>query len=206
MSGEPKVARWTGLLGIGLSVPGAAIFLLAPIRTPDYADHRTLLIAVAFSAVVGNTLMAGFFVSLAGLVERDALNRLLGRVGVVGMVMQIAIVMAAFGLIATVAWRQPGAELARTLTDLAWVLINLPAGPCTALAIAAFAAALRRCGLFGPGLVAFSAFVAAAHLVVAAAFAREGFLAPQGDIAIVVPTLYVTWIAVVGAVLLRSAR
>ena len=212
MTPPPRLGRWIGLLGVALAVSGAATFLLAPIRMPDealalqehLADHRTLLIAVAVLSVGGNTLMAAFFIGLAFLLEEDPMRRLLGRIGAAGMLIQITAVCIAFSLIGVAAWRGPSPEVAQGLTDAAWAMINLAAGPCTAVAIAAFGLALRGRPGFGAWILPVSAFAAVAHLVVSAAFARHGFLAPQGDVAIVVPLVYLAWIGAVGAALSRS--
>jgi hypothetical protein len=210
----PTFARWVGLVGIGLAVTGALTWLIAPIDMPTsrpaladhYADHRTALIVTAAFVVGGNAVIAAFFVALAGLLDDDPLDRILGRVGVVGMAIQIAVVSVGFTCFAAVAYRRTDPETAQVVTDLGWLLINLAGGPVTAIAIVAFALGLTRARMAGPWLLAASAVAALAHLVVALAFARSGFLSPHGGIAIVVPVIYTTWIGLAGVALLRPQR
>ena len=209
---RPAFARWVGIVGIGLAVVGAATWVVAPIDMPasaqaladHYADHRTALIVTSVFVVAGNAIVAAFFVALAGLLDADPLDRLLGRVGVVGMSIQIAAVSIAFTCFAAVAYRQPDADTAQVMTDTGWLLVNLAGGPVTAVAIVGFALGLTRTRMAGRWLLAPSVFASIAHLVVAMAFARSGFLSPEGGIAIVVPVIYAAWIGLVSVALLRA--
>jgi hypothetical protein len=208
----PGWRRALGLGGIGFAVAGAVCWLVAPLAMPEgagalaahYREHRGELILTSVVAVGGNALVAAWFVALAALVGGDGLGRILGRVGLVGMAIQIAALSAAFCAFAAVAYRQPAAETARFATDFGWLLINLAGGPVTSVAIVAFAFALRRMELGGGWLVPVSAVTAVAHLVVAASFADRGFFSPTGGVEITVPVVYFTWIAAVAAVIGRG--
>jgi hypothetical protein len=202
------------LVGVGLAVTGALTWVLAPIDMPGsaqalsdhYADNRTALLVTAVFVVGGNAVVAAFFVALAGLLGEDPVDRLLGRIGVVGMSIQIAAVSIAFSGFAALAYRQPDADTTQTITDVGWLLVNLAGGPVTAMAIVAYAVALTRTRMIGRWFLVASAFAAVAHLVVSMAFARSGFLSPEGGIAIVVPLIYTTWIGLVSVALLRAGR
>jgi len=92
------------------------------------------------------------------------------------------------------------------LTEFGWLLVNLAGGPVTAVAILAFALALRSKGLGGNWLLPVSTVVALAHLVVASSFASDGFFAPVGGIEIAVPLIYQAWITAVALALTRGPR
>ena len=95
------------------------------------------------------------------------------------------------------------AEAVRTVPDTGWIVINLGAGPPTAVSVAAFSIVLMRSGTVERRVAAFGFLVAAAHLVVAATFARRGAMAPEGMVALVVPALYYAWVLGVSLGLLR---
>lgn len=205
-------ARPLGAVGVALALTGAVTWLIAPIAMPDaaaevarhYDEHRTALIAVSVLVVAGSALMAAWYVALALVFATTPRGRLLGGAGVVGMAIQIAALSVGFTVLAAVAYRQPDAETAQLATDVAWLSISLAGGPVTAVAILAFAVGLREAGIAGRWLVAVSAPAAAAHLVVAASFADDGFFSPVGGVEMVVPLIYQAWIAAVGVALLRD--
>jgi hypothetical protein len=209
-----QLSRWLGVTGLGFALSGAAIWLIAPIDMPQtadavsrhYGENRTMLIVTSIVVVSGSALVAAWYVALATLGRSSALGRTLGQVGVVGMAIQIGALSAAFTVIAAVAYREPAPATAQTLTDVAWLLINLAGGPVTTVAIIAFAIALGQAGFGGRWLMPLSVLAALAHLVVAASFARSGFFSPEGGVEIVVPVIYQAWIAAVAVALLTGAR
>jgi hypothetical protein len=148
--------------------------------------------------------MAAWYVALATLARSSMLGRTLGQVGVVGMAIQIAALSVAFTVFAAVAYREPAAETAQTLTDIAWLLVNLAGGPVTTVAIIAYAIALGQAGFGGRWLTPLSVLAALAHLVVAGSFARSGFFSPEGGVEIVVPVIYQAWIGAVAIALLTG--
>src|SRR4051794_23024236 len=208
----PKLARLTGLAGIGFAITGAVTWLVAPIAMPEtatqvaqhYDANRTALIATSVVVVGGSALLAAWYVALAALLSETEQGRLLGRIGVVGMAIQIAALSVAFTTFAAVAYRQPSGETAQIATNFGWLLVNLAGGPVTAVAVVCFGLALSREGLGGGWLMRLSIVTAFAHLVVACAFAEDGFLSPVGGVAIVVPLVYQTWIGAVGTALARG--
>jgi hypothetical protein len=168
-----------------------------------YADNRTALILTSILIVGGSALVAAWYVGLAALVGRDPLGRLLGRIGLVGMSIQIAVLMVAFTIFAALAYRDAPRDTALLMTELGWLLVNLAGGPVTTVAILAFAVALKRLGVGGAWLLPLSVFAAIAHLVVAVSFADDGFFSPTGGVEIAVPIIYQAWIGAVAIAMLR---
>ena len=122
-------------------------------------------------------------------------------------VVEFTAVAVGLSILAAAAYR-PGqpAETIRALTDAGWVVINLGAGLPTAVSVAAFSLVLLRTRLLPRWVVGFGLLVSVAHLKergTRAFLERGGFLAPEGAIAVVVPTLYYLWVLVVSLTLLR---
>lgn len=198
------MVRWIALIGLGLAASGAAGLPLSPFAEERLAAHRTEVLAFAYLGVFGNALQLAFFGGLAWLVDRDARGRALGRIGMAGIAVQVTAVTAAFTIFAALAQSPPSPATEHTLSDLAWLLINLAGGPVTTLALLAFGFALVRTQLIGRWLLPYTGAIAAAHLVVGATFAREGAMSPDGAVAQVVPMLYFAWFAAVSVALLRG--
>jgi hypothetical protein len=205
-------ARWIGLFGVGLGVVGVVGWLVAPLDMPAddaralaayYEEHRGWILAAAYAGVVGTTVQLVFFGALAELAQQTERARTAARIGLVSMVVEVVGVCVAFAVFAAVAYREPALETAQVMTDLAWILIDLAAGPCTSVGLMAFGLALAWSGVGGRALVAWSAVVAVAHLVVAAALASDGAFAPDGAVAYVVPFLFFSWFAVAGIAVAR---
>jgi hypothetical protein len=169
-----------------------------------YAAERDGLLALAYLNALGMAVIAAVFVAL-----REALGRwepTWAAVGLAGGLLTLAMTLAGFVVLAALAYRGAEAEAARQLTDVGWFLINVAAGPPTALSIAAYTAAISRSPASRPWLLGFGALVAAAHLLVTGAFAADGALSPTGLVAQVVPCLWSAWVAVACLVLWRLSR
>jgi hypothetical protein len=207
-----RTIGYLGAAGIGFAVTGALTWALAPIAVPDtagelarhYDENRTAMIVASVIVVGGNALLAAWYVALAAVAGERPAGRVLGQIGVVGMVIQIAALTVAFTIFAAVAYRRPDAEAAQVATDVAWLLVSLAGGPATTVAILGFAVALRGAGFGGGWLLPLSVVAAVAHLVVAVSFADDGFFSPFGGVEIVVPLIYTAWIGLVGLALLRG--
>ena len=205
-------ARWIGLLGVVLALTGAFGWLVAPLDMSDddaravaayYGENRGRILAYAYAGVVGTTLQLVFFGGLLHLARESERARTAARIGFAAMAVEVAGVCIAFTAFAAAAYREPEPATAQAVTDLAWLLIDLAAGPCTTVGLMSFGLALAWSGIGGGPLVAWSAVVAATHLLVAGAFAAEGFLAPDGGVALVVPLLFFSWFAAAGLAVLR---
>jgi len=206
--------RLLGFAGLGFALTGTLMWLISPIAMPDeaaavaahYSDNRTALIISSIVVVGGSALMAAWYVLVAAFLARTPGGAVLGRIGVVGMSIQIAALSVGFTVFAAVAYREPDPETAQLATDIGWLLISLAGGPVTTVAIIAFALALRREGFGGRWLLPASALAALAHLVVASSFAESGFFSPVGGVEMVVPLVYQAWIAALGVALVRGPR
>jgi hypothetical protein len=208
--------RWIGLFGVAFALVSAGSFFLVPLDTASdqsaqslaehYSDHRTAILVGCYGATLGTALQLVFFVGLRGLADGSWLSQYLARLGLAAILVEVVTVIVAFSVLAAAAYGEPGPATTRTLSDLAWLLIDLAAGPATAIALSAFAVALWRSRLVGRWVLPFTAFAALAHLVVAATFARSGFLSPEGGLALVVPAIFLTWIAAVGLALTTANR
>lgn len=204
MAGLAVVALF--VVGVVLSATPPAADAPASAFAAYAAERRTAILVTAYLAVLSSALAMAF---LAGL--RDVLRRLdqrgestLATVGLAAGILQFSAVVVGLAILAAAAYRAglPG-EAVRTLTDTGWIVINLGAGLPTTVSVGAFSVVLMRSGSAPRRVVWLGFMVAAAHLVVSAAFARRGFLAPEGLIAFVVPALYYAWVLGVSLELLR---
>lgn len=200
-------ARALGWLGLALAASGAVGWLISPLDMPDasgelvshVAEHRTEILLYAYLGVLGTAAQLVFFVGLRDVAGDAERVRFWGRLGLLAMLVEVAVVSTAFALFAVLAHLEPGPDVAAALRDSAWLFIDLAAGPVTSVGLMGLAIALVRSGVVDRWLLPLTAVVAVAHLLVAAAFAREGFLSPDGGIAIIVPLLFFSWFAAVGA-------
>lgn len=208
-----RLTAIAGLAVVGLFVIGVLFSSSSPPADAPAAafaaqatEHRTATLTTAYLAVLSSAVTMAF---LAGL--RDVLRRLdergestLATVGLAAGILQSAAVVVGVAILAASVYRTPlPGEVVRTLTDTGWIVINLGAGLPTAVSVAAFSVVLSRSRAVARRVVWLGFVVAAAHLVVSAAFARRGFLAPEGLIALVVPALYYAWVLGVSLALLR---
>jgi hypothetical protein len=208
---------WRAIAAAGLLIAaGGAAAMVSPWLDPPssgaapgaflayYGEERTGVLVLAYLNAVGMAVIAAVFVAL-----KEALGRwepTWAGVGLAAGLLTLAMTLAGFVVLGALAYRGEEAESARQLTDLGWFLINVAAGPPTALSIAAFTAALARSPVSRPWLLGLGGLVALAHLLVTGAFAAEGALSPTGTVAHVVPCLWFAWVASVCLVLLRLAR
>ena len=197
-------ARWIGALGVLVSVGGILGVLSPPLDMPaaqadpaafaeHYEDNRTGLLVLAYLNALSMAGIAAVFVALHRRLRGT--EPILGGTGLAAGVLTLAMTINGFVFFAAVAYRGVDAGAARDATDLGWMFINLAAGPPAAVSVGAFTWALVRSGQAAPWLAFVGAPVAAAHLVVAAAVADEGFLSPTGGIAYLVPCLGFAWVA-----------
>lgn len=168
-----------------------------------FADHRTELLLICWSGAIGQTFVIAVLVALTALLRDRA--PLTAATGLVAGTMTVAMTVCGFAVLAALAYVEPEPGAARDGAALAWVFINLAAGPSTTLSIGAYTLALARGEHGRAWLVPLGVVVAAAHLVVAGAFAREGFLSVHGGVAYVVPALYALWVAAASLVVWRAA-
>jgi hypothetical protein len=207
------MARALGLLGLGLAVASAAVWIIAPIfvssvdgdAAANFDDHRALLLAFGLASAGGNALHIVFFAGLRSLVRGGALEETLARIGLLCLVGVSVIVLVAFAIFPVLAFGEPSPETADTLTDLGWFLINQAAGPLTTIGLITLTAALARSGVVRGWALGYAAVAGAAHLVVACTVATSGAFTPAGPIAFAVPFFFFAWFAVIGWELVRPS-
>lgn len=214
---QPSDRAWRpiALAGLLVSIGGFAA-MFSPWLDPPAADsapaafaayyeaERGGLLVLAYLNAVGMAAIAAVFVAL-----REALGRwdpTWATVGLVAGLLTLAMTLAGFVVLAALAYRGAEAESARQLTDAGWVLINTGAGAPTALSIGAFTVAVARSPVSRRWLLWLGALAAAAHLVVAAAFATDGAMSPTGPVAHLVPCIWFAWVSSACLVLLRLSR
>jgi hypothetical protein len=215
MTSSRRTWRWIAFAGLAIAAGGTAAMASPWLDPPAsgagpasfvayYEEERTGLLLLAYLNAAGMAGIVAVFVAL-----KEALGRwepTWAAVGLAAGLLTLAMTIAGFVVLAALAYRGAEAESARQLTDLGWFLINVGAGPPTALSIAAFTAALARSPASRPWLLVLGALVAVAHLVVTGAVAAEGVLSPTGTVAHLVPCLWFAWVASACLVLLRLAR
>lgn len=208
-------ARWIGLFGLGLAASSVIAWTLAPIHVDaetargvaaHYSEHRTGILRFAYLGAIGTALQLPFFVALRGLAAAAPVDQALSRLGLAAMLVEVVGVSLAFSTFGAIAYREPSPDVAQALNDVAWIAINLGAGPVTSVGLSAFALVLWRSRAVGAWLLPFTAVVALAHLVVAATFAREGAFAPVGEVSFAVPLVFFSWFAAVGVALAARRR
>jgi hypothetical protein len=120
------------------------------------------------------------------------------------VVAYVGLLLTGFTAALVVAYRTPGAEEARLLSDLCFGALAMSGIP-TAIALSAFAAIVFRHGGF-PRLTAWFALdAAAAHLLLPFSFVfSTGFLSLEGQVVTVFPGLLFVWICATGIAMWRG--
>lgn len=211
---ERRLTAAAGILGVILLVAGQALVLNAPtidssaseIRTWS-ADNSSLVFTAVFLLMAGFTIQLVFWVGLReSLRGSNPSTELLSTAGLFGAALVTAVSLAGFASSGVLAFdaSRIGDDSARLLNDLTFVSVNA-SSIATALALGAFAVAILR-GRAMPAWLGWAAGITAVvHLVAGAAFARSGFLSPQGIGIYVAPVLYYAWVVVASVILLRGA-
>jgi hypothetical protein len=197
-----------------LAAVSAGTWFVAPIYVSSveggdlgahYEEHRTLLLLLGPAAALGNALHGAFFAGLRSVVGPGWREQTMARLGLICLLAEVVIVLAAFTIFSVLAFSEPPTDAARVPTDLAWFLINQAAGPVTTIGLIALTIALWRSGLVRRWVVGYTLAVGAAHLVVAFTVASSGAFTPAGPVAFTVPLLFFSWFVVVGRELVSSA-
>jgi hypothetical protein len=213
---DNNTMRWLGLGGLGLALMSGLSFPFTGLDIPEesaqaaaehFSAHRTEIIIASIGGVFCNALAVVVFAGWAYLLRTPAWARALGIIGLTAMVLQLAVVSAAFAVLGGLAYTMPGTNAISTGSELAWTVINLGGGPATVVAVIAFTLALRRTGLSRSSWMwPLAVATTIAHTVVSMAFASDGFMAPEGGVAIVVPLFYFAWIGGISVELLARSR
>jgi hypothetical protein len=207
---EATIERWILVAALLVALAGAiTVWVFPPFDRPSsqaslsvvadyYGDNRGAIITFGSLGVLATSLLVAPFV-----VWRQVLGRFRPTLALIGLVSGVVtIALTACGITVLVAAAFRAGDAVRELSDLGWSIINLAAGPPTFVSIMAFVAAYhwspyRRRWLTPTGIA-----IAAAHLVVSAAWAESGFFSPHGAISNLVPSLWFAWIALASLALL----
>jgi hypothetical protein len=214
---DESITGWVGVLGVTSGIVGGVI--VAPIwgfpgtassqaRIVGFvSDHRTaLLVGMLFNTVavlLWLAFAAGVWSYLRRVAGGDTPELACFGFGAASLV---TLLLAGFTAFFALVYRAGPPSEARTLYDLTFGLLAMSAAP-TALALAAFAAVVRRSGCL-PAATAVLALVAAvAHIALFASFVvRHGFFSLEGQVITAIPATLFLWIAATGAAMVRAPR
>ncbi len=206
---------WTGLAGIvGTLFIAAGLILIGRAPSPQapaveythyyFQRHNHLLAGVSATAL-GLSLTLCFLTGLrAALREAQGRGTDLPTIGLVAGATRVVVLLTGGTFLLAPAYRfgQGDVWTARSMADLFAMTTVLSALP-TVISSLAFGAAILRSRVLPPWLGGLSLIVAAAHLFACGLFAQSGPLAPAGFVeALLIPSIYYAWVAVVSLVLL----
>lgn len=216
--GAPAVAGATAAAAILAALLAFAAFLAggfldapeadAPARDvlAFYADHRGgLLVAFALSVVAWCVLMPAVFAGIRELLGPGV--RVAATVGLVGAVVEAAVIAVSLVLLGALTFRAPGVGFpaVRTLNDAFLLAVAASAYP-TVLCAGAFTVAIRRSGVLPPWTAWLAMLTAAMHVLAAVSLRRSGVFSPTGTFAELAPLCMTLWLAGLGIAVWRLRR
>lgn len=221
MGDDHHVRRTTGRVGglagvLGIAVPLAGLLILPIWKFPRtgatggevsafITDHRPALKAmmVLYTLGVGLWLVFGAAV-WSRLRESLPPTSVLPTCFAAGVIGFVTLLLAGFVAFDVLTYRNLDPPVGQALYDLTFGLLAMSGVP-TAVALFAYAAAVRRDRALPQHTGHLATVTAAAHLLLLASFiATSGFFALEGLIIAAVPALLWIWIADTGAALLRA--
>lgn len=212
---SPAVARATAVAAILAALLAFAAFLAgafldapeagAPARDvlAFYSDHRSgLLWSFALSVIAWCVLMPAVFVGIRELLGPGV--RVAATVGLVGAVVEAAVIAVSLLLLGALTFRAPGVGFpaARTLNDAFLLAVATSAYP-TVLCAGAFAVAIRRSGVLPPWTAWLAVLTAAMHALAGVSLSRSGAFSPTGTYAELAPVFMTVWLAGLGVAVWR---
>jgi hypothetical protein len=213
---EQQLRIWTAVAGIAtVAVTIVAIAIFLSVGPPDesdsgpqiaafFADNRLPVLVALYAAAIGTGFNLAFYVLLRDVLRRlDAGVETLATLGAIGGVTFIAVIYAAFGVLAQLAFREGGGDpqTQRALLDV-YALMLAMSGVPTAVSLIAISVVVLRTRLFPQWLAWYGFAVAAVHLVSAGSFSREGFFTPTIVAGTIAPLLFELWVLAICVVLL----
>ena len=221
MTGDLQVRRmtrlvggWSGVVGIGIPFVGLLILPIwqFPATTASaaqvsgfIADHRSALKAMMLLYTLGVGLWLVFGAAMwARLRESLSSTSVLPTCFAAGVIGYVMLLLAGFVAFDVLTYRNFDPTVAQALYDLSFGLLAMSGVP-TAIALFAYAAAVRQTGALPRRTGLLATITAAAHLLLLASFiATSGFLSLEGLVIAAVPALLWIWIADTAAILLRT--
>ena len=213
-------ARTTGILGLAMIVLVAAANALAPTSNLPgtgatsievmryFGGHHNALREALYLYGAGFVVLVPFVSGLRDYLRSSEPDASVSNVGFAAGSVLAAVTLAALACFVVAVYRLAprNPEIVSNFYDLGWAAVAL-SGFAAALCVGAFSFVIVTKG----GLPSWSGWlgfaVGIAHLVSAAAFARnEGVLSLEGGIAVYVPLSLYLWLLVVSVLLLRAPR
>lgn len=199
------------VLGLALAAAAMPLLILATIAAPRedglavfLGEHAWLAIAYAAVSAVMLSLSVAWLVGLRSILLEHSRRWLVLDCALVLGVFGFVATLVAYPLLAAIAYASPGPELATSLLDSAFVILNVGTGPPSAISVAAFTYVLLTSDLRNAAVAAAGAVVVVAHLALALAFVPGELFSPTGAITWLAPLLYYAWLGLVSLKLLRG--
>jgi hypothetical protein len=212
LSRDTSLTAWAGIAGIAIPMVGLVIMPIwsfpnstatAPQIAAFVAQHRSHLQVMMVLYTVGVTLWLVFGTTLARRMRASVpAQSVLPDLVAAGTIGLVALLLAGFTAFDLLVYKSRGAE-ASLLYDLSFGLLAMSGLP-TAVALLAYAVAIRRyqCVRNSTGYLA--EVGAAAHLLLLISFiATAGFFSLEGLVIAVVPATLWLWIFHTGMVVAR---
>ena len=208
------VGGWAGVLGIAVPLLGVVILPIWQFPNTDasaaqvvafVADHRSALKAMMLLYTLAVGLWLVFGAALwSRLRESLPPTSVLPTCFAGGSIGYVILLLAGFVAFDVLTYRNVDPSVGQALYDLTFGLLAMSGVP-TAIALFAYAIALRQERILPRRTGRLAAVTAAAHLVLLASFiATSGFFSLEGLVIAAVPALLWIWIADTGVTLLRT--
>lgn len=161
-----------------------------------FADNRTPLAVLIYLVAMSFGFNLIFFVGLRDVLKRRAPRfELVATIGLSGAVVFIAIAYVGFGVLLQLVYREGAgsADTQKTLFDIYNLNITIASIP-SAVAVGAISLLALRTTVLPNWLGWYGMAVAAVHLVVMGALARDGFFSPSVLGGYVAPLMFYAWV------------
>lgn len=214
--GSARVARWTGVLGIAIPLVGLVVYPIWSFpgtQTPgsDIASwanaHHSRLVVMMLFYTVGVTLWLVFGAAVWGYLRGQvSAGSCIPTCFGAGLVGYVTLLLAGFSAFDLLLYRRHGAEITSLLYDFTFALLAMSGMP-TVVSLVSFAVAVTVHRVLPVGTAYLAAVVAAAHVLLLAAFiVDEGPLSLEGFSITGIPALLWAWILVTALAMPRVVR
>jgi hypothetical protein len=200
---------------LGIAVPFVGLVILPIWQFPStaataasvsafVAEHRPALKAMMLLYTLGVGLWFVFGAAVwSRMKESSPSTSLLPTCFAAGLIGYVTLLLAGFVAFDVLTYRDVDPHVGQALYDLTFGLLAMSGVP-TAIALFAYAAAVRNSAVLPRRTGRLAAITAAAHLLLLASFVvTSGFLSLEGLVIAAVPALLWVWIADTAAALLR---
>ena len=211
-----QLGGWSGVLGVAVPIIGVVIMPIwqfprtsaTPAQISAFvAEHVPALKAMMLLYTLGVGLWLVFGAAVWALLRESLPSASpLPTCFAAGAIGYVTLLLAGFTAFDVLTYRNLDPHVGQALYDLTFGLLAMSGVP-TAIALFAFAAAVRQNGVLPQRSGHLADITAAAHLLLLASFiVTTGFFSLEGLVIVAVPALLWIWIADTGALLLRTGR